>query len=47
MQYDELIAACIEAIENYDPKIETEDSFVEKYLSKVILKIYNQTYLFI
>ena len=36
MQYDELISACIEAIDNYDPKIETEDSFIEKFLKKVI-----------
>ena len=41
MQYDELITACIEAIDNFDPKIETEGSFIAKFINKVILKIYN------
>ena len=35
MQFDELIKACINAIQGYNPKIETPDSFIERYLKKV------------
>ena len=35
MFFDELIKACINAINGYNPKIETPDSFLERYLKKV------------
>lgn len=35
MFYDELIKACIDAINGYNPDIETPDSFVERFLQKV------------
>ena len=35
MFYDELIQACINAIISYNEKIETPDSFIDKYLTKV------------
>lgn len=35
MFFDELIQACIDAITGYNPKIETPDSFLERYLKKV------------
>ena len=35
MFYDELIKACINAISLYNEKIETLDSFIDKYLTKV------------
>ena len=35
MYYDELIKACIKAISLFNEKIETPDSFIEKYLTKV------------
>jgi hypothetical protein len=35
MFYDELIKACINAITLYNEKIETPDSFIDKYLAKV------------
>ena len=35
MFYDELIKACIDAINGYNPDIETPDSFVERFLKKV------------
>ena len=36
MRYDELITACINCINSFNPKIETEDSFAETFLKKVI-----------
>ena len=41
MHYDELIRKCIEALDLYNEKIETPDSFIEKYLLKV-KHIYNK-----
>ena len=35
MFYDELINACIKAISLFDEKIETPDSFIDRYLKKV------------
>lgn len=35
MFYDELIKACIDAINGYNPNIETPDSFIERFLKKV------------
>jgi len=35
MFYDELIQVCINAITSYNEKIETPDSFIDKYLTKV------------
>ena len=35
MFYDELIQACINVITSYNEKIETPDSFIDKYLIKV------------
>ena len=35
MFFDELIETCIKAISLFNEKIETPDSFIEKYLSKV------------
>lgn len=36
MFFDELIKACINAISGYNQKIETPDSFIERFLKKVI-----------
>ena len=33
--YDELIKSCIKALSLYNEKIETPDSFIDKYLTKV------------
>lgn len=46
MQYDELIKACINLIQEYDDKIETPDSFVEKCLKKVRIKYIYLFFLF-
>ena len=35
MFYDELLQACIDAINGYNPNIETPDSFLERFLKKV------------
>lgn len=39
MRYDELIDACIQCIQNYNPNIEGPDSFAEKFLKKVLYHI--------
>jgi hypothetical protein len=39
MQYDELIAQCIKALKEFNPKIEGPNSFIEKFVKKV--KHYN------
>ena len=45
MFYDELIKACIDAINGYNPNIETPDSFLERFLKKVsIINILNIIY---
>ena len=36
MQYDELIAACIKALKEFNPKIEGPNSFIERFLKSVI-----------
>ena len=36
MRYDELISTSIKAIKEFDPKIEGPNSFVERFLKKVI-----------
>lgn len=35
MQYDELIAQCIKALKEFNPKIEGPNSFIEKFVKKV------------
>ena len=35
MQYDELITACINAIKEFNPKIEDPNSFMERFLKTV------------
>ena len=37
MQYDELIAACIKALKEFNPKIEGPNSFIERFLKSVNL----------
>jgi hypothetical protein len=41
MHYDELIRQCIESIKKYNPNIEGPDSFIDKYLKKVRIKLNN------
>lgn len=41
MRYDELIDACIQCIQKYNPNIEGPDSFAEKFLKKVLYLIFN------
>ena len=35
MKYDELIKACIQCIQQFDPTVECEDSFADSFLKKV------------
>ena len=43
MQYDELIAACIKALKEFNPKIEGPNSFIERFL-KTVYKYSNLTF---
>lgn len=39
MKFEELINICIDCIQKYNPVIEIEDSFADRYLKKVNINI--------